>query len=300
MNGFINVLKPPGMTSHDVVYYIRKTLNIKKVGHTGTLDPNAAGVLPICIGKATKVSQYLINKNKKYRAELTLGIATDSQDLFGEIINESNKSVSDKDIRYTINKFIGEIDQTPPMFSAIKHKGKKLYEYAREGEEIKVPSRKVTINKIDIISILDNSKILFDVDCSKGTYIRTLCNDIGMSLGTYGVMSFLLRSEVENFNIKNAYTLEEIKNISEQGMIEDIIFPIDFPLVNYDKLELDKKYFKILTNGGKIPLSELPENTSNTIKNELLRIYCNCQFIGFGSFKEYNNEIYLKMEKVLF
>lgn len=300
MNGFINVLKPPGMTSHDVVYYIRKTLNIKKVGHTGTLDPNAAGVLPICIGKATKVSQYLINKNKKYRAELTLGISTDSQDLYGKIINESNKSVSEKDIRDTINKFVGEIDQTPPMFSAKKHKGKKLYEYAREGEEIKVPSRKVIINKIDIIRIMDNSKILFDVDCSKGTYIRTLCNDIGMSLGTFGVMSFLLRSEVENFNIENAYTLEDIKIKSEQGNIKDIIFPIDFPLINYDKLELDEKYFKILTNGGRIPLYELPENISNTKNSKLLRIYSNSEFIGFGTFKEYDNKIYLKMEKVLF
>jgi tRNA pseudouridine55 synthase len=169
INGILNILKPPNMTSHDIVSLVRKKLKVKKVGHTGTLDPMAAGVLPICIGKATKIVEYLQKDTKVYRAELSLGIVTDTQDRWGNILSENTVDILEDDIVNTINSFRGEIEQTPPMYSAIKHKGKKLYELAREGITIKRDTRKVIIYSIDIVNI-KNNKVLFDVKCSKGTY----------------------------------------------------------------------------------------------------------------------------------
>lgn len=298
MDGIINVLKPTGMTSHDVVSFIRRTLNIKKVGHTGTLDPNAAGVLPICIGKATKVSQYLVDRNKKYRAELTLGQATDTQDKYGQVINESKVNVSEADIRNVFNSFKGEILQIPPMYSAIKHKGKKLYELAREGKTIERKPRKVVIYDLHIINIQDN-KILFDVECSKGTYVRTLCRDIGESLNVFGHMSMLIRTKVGRFNICNTFTLDEIHKYCEQDNINKILKPIDFVLCDYKKLTLDDKNFDILTNGGKISICDsLSLIQINLTENDKVRVYCKGYFIGIGIICNYNDVKYLKMEKV--
>lgn len=298
MKGIINVLKPTGMTSHDVVGFIRRTLNIKKVGHTGTLDPNAAGVLPICIGKATKVSQFLLYKDKKYRGELTLGTATDTQDRYGKIVAEAKVNVNEADIRDAFSRFKGEILQIPPMFSAIKYKGKKLYELAREGKTIEREPRKVTIYNLDIIQIIDN-RILFDVECSRGTYVRTLCNDIGESLNTFGHMSMLVRTTVDRFTIYDSFTLDEIKKYSEDENINLILKPIDFVLTKYKKLILDDEYFKILENGGKISLSNsLSSIESNIIESDKLRVYCKDQFVGIGVINNYNDEKCLKMEKV--
>lgn len=296
MKGIINVLKPTGMTSHDVVGFLRRTLNIKKVGHTGTLDPNAAGVLPICIGKATKVAQFIVDKDKKYRAELTLGQATDTQDKYGKVINEAKVNVNEADIRRVFDKFKGEIFQIPPMFSAIKHKGKKLYELAREGKTIEREPRKVTIYNLDIIEINDN-KILFDVECSKGTYVRTLCNDIGEALDTFGHMSMLVRTTVEKFDISDSLTLDEIEKYAQEDKIGLLLKPIDFVLSQYKELILDDEYFKILENGGRIPLSS-DLNELGIEVNDKVRIYCKDCFIGIGIIYNYNNEFYVKMEKV--
>lgn len=298
MNGIINVLKPPGMTSHDVVYFIRRTLNIKKVGHTGTLDPNAAGVLPICIGKATKVTQYLLEKNKKYRAELTLGASTDTQDKYGKIISESPVDTTHEDIIKVFNQFIGEMDQIPPMFSALKHNGKKLYELARENKVVERKARKVTINDLKIINI-DKNKILFDVDCSKGTYVRTLCNDIGLKLNNYGYMSFLLRTEVGVYNISNSYTLDEIKMYSDNGRINEIVTSIDYPLVHYKNLYLDERFYDIIINGGKINLSKYKECIKDINIGEKIKVYCKDEFIGIGKLNYYNECFLLSMERVL-
>ena len=298
MKGIINVLKPTGMTSHDVVSFIRRTLNIKKVGHTGTLDPNAAGVLPICIGKATKVSQFLVNKDKKYRAELTLGQATDTQDKYGEIINETEVNVSEADIRKVFSKYEGEIYQIPPMFSALKHKGKKLYELAREGKTIEREPRKITIYNLDIIEIIGN-KVLFDVECSKGTYVRTLCSDIGETLKTFGHMSMLVRTKVDKFDIFDAVTLDEIQKYSQEDNIDLILKPIDFVLTQYKELILDDEYFEILQNGGRVFVSNnLPLLKANINESSKVRIYCKNHFIGIGIVKSYNDEKYVKMEKV--
>lgn len=298
MNGIINVLKPPGMTSHDVVNFIRKITNIRKVGHTGTLDPNAAGVLPVCIGKATRVVQYFDDFNKVYRAELTLGYETDTQDKYGEVTNKlDNYSVTYKDIDRVFNKFKGKIKQIPPMYSAIKYNGKKLYELAREGKTIERQPREITINDLKILKNYDNKRIIFDVNCSKGTYIRTLCNDIGKELGTLGCMTFLLRKSVGDFKIENAYTLEEIQEYANSKKLFDIILPIDMALSHFKYIEIHKNYFDILKNGGKINLNGQYINSINDGKNEI-RVYCNQQFIGIGLVEIDNQYTRLKMDKV--
>ncbi len=299
MKGIINVLKPPGMTSHDTVHFIRKNLKIKKVGHTGTLDPNAAGVLPICIGKATKISQYLINKDKSYRVELTLGKQTDTQDKYGKIVNKSNNKTNKDQIIKVMNSFIGESYQTPPMYSALKHKGKKLYEIARKGKTINRKKRKISIYDINIVRVKDNKYILFDVSCSKGTYIRTLCNDIGIKLNVYGYMSFLLRTKVGVFNLKDSLMLEQIANMYKNGLIGNIIKPIDYPLVDYNNITVKNSNYKKITNGVKIPINQtdLDYNIDNT--DDKYKIYCKGKFIGMGTIKKYQDKSFLKMEKVL-
>jgi len=297
MNGIINVLKPSDMTSHDVVAFIRRTLNIKKVGHTGTLDPNAAGILPICVGKATKISQYLIEKKKSYRGELTLGSETDTQDSYGTIINESNISISTEDIIEAFNNFKGKIKQIPPMYSAVKINGKKLYELAREGKEIERKSRDVEIFKLSIIKIKDK-KVLFDVECSKGTYVRTLCHDIGRYLESFGHMSFLLRTKVDRFSLEDALTLEEIKNYAAMNQINKVLIPTDYALYQYKSLLIDSVNEKVALNGGKILLSKITDQ-EDYYTEERIKIYCRDVFLGIGRDYMHNEYKYMKMEKVL-
>ncbi|AOY77272.1 tRNA pseudouridine(55) synthase TruB [Clostridium formicaceticum] len=279
MKGILNILKPPGMTSHDVVARVRKKTKIKKVGHTGTLDPNAAGVLPICIGQATKISQFLLDSTKQYRAELTLGIETDTQDIYGNTIEKKVVKLSSDEIEKTILSFVGEYYQTPPMYSALKVKGKKLYELARQGIEISREARKVQIHQINIIRMM-GEKVLFDVVCSKGTYIRTLCHDIGKILGCGGVMSFLLRTATHNFDIGSAITLEELQQTED---VEAYLKPIDFPLSHILKIDFDAAYKKAALNGNKLYIKDsfysIPMETE-------VRIYVEENFIGIGNIKE--------------
>lgn len=292
MKGILNILKPPGMTSHDVVALVRRKTGVRKVGHTGTLDPNAAGVLPICIGQATKISQYLLDGRKTYRTELTLGFKTDTQDIYGTIISKEDVKCSLKDIERTILGFVGEYHQIPPMYSALKVKGKKLYELARKGMEVERKSRKVEIYAINIILIREN-KVLFDVSCSKGTYIRTLCHDIGERLGCGGVMSFLLRTATNNFDISSAITLEELQEIEN---IESILKPIDFPLYHIPRIDIDVIYKKAALNGNKIPLRKIPPSTS--IENDI-RIYLEGNFIGIGQIEEDDaKKLYIKFSRL--
>ena len=280
------------MTSHDVVYLVRRKTGIKKVGHTGTLDPNAAGVLPICIGQATKVSQYLLEGNKTYRAELTLGLKTDTQDIYGDIIDEGIVKSSLEDITKVILSFVGVYDQIPPMYSALKVKGEKLYELARKGIEIERKARRVEIYSIDIISIKEN-KVLFDVNCSKGTYIRTLCHDIGEKLGCGGIMSFLLRTSTNNFNIDSAITLEELQETKD---IETILKPMDFPLYHMPKINISDIHKKAALNGNKIPLSSMP---STIYMGENIRIYLEDNFIGIGQVKRDDlKKLYIKFSRL--
>ncbi len=299
MNGIINVLKPPGMTSHDVVSFIRKKLNIKRVGHTGTLDPNAAGVLPICVGKATRVVQYFDDFSKAYRAELTLGYETDTQDKYGEVINRTSAHIVTSDeLEEVFNEFRGKIQQIPPMYSALKHKGRKLYELAREGKTVEREPREIELYNISIIKNYDNEKVLFDVECSKGTYIRTLCNDIGRRLGTLGCMTFLVRTKVGDFRIENAYTIEEIEEYVSDGRLDSIMMPLDSALKHYNSIKLNEKYYDILKNGGKVDLNNYPfeYNLEDYIRGT--RVYCDDIFVGMGLIQETSEDIILKMDKV--
>ncbi|HQL37747.1 MAG TPA: tRNA pseudouridine(55) synthase TruB, partial [Bacillota bacterium] len=183
MNGIINVLKPPGMTSHDVVSYLRKVLNMKKVGHTGTLDPEAAGVLPVCVGKATKAVQYLTDKQKSYRANIKFGTVTDTYDSYGQVIKENESvAVDRKALEDTLKSFTGTISQKPPVYSAVKIKGRKLYQYALEGKEVQIAERTVEIYELKLVEMISENEAIIDVLCSKGTYIRSLCYDIGEAL----------------------------------------------------------------------------------------------------------------------
>lgn len=252
MNGIINVNKPLKMTSHDVVYRLRKILSVKKIGHTGTLDPDASGVLPMCVGRATKTADMLTAQDKQYVAEITLGSATDTLDASGKITASADVNVSEEDIRRIVAGFIGETEQIPPMFSAVKINGKKLYELARKGEEAERKPRKVRINQIEIQNIdLPHKKFVMKVDCSKGTYIRTLCDDIGRKLGCYAHLSQLTRTRSGRFDISQSYTLEEIERMFTDG---DMTFmtPIDEVFNEYEKLILTQTKAYKMCNGAKV------------------------------------------------
>lgn len=291
-NGVISFIKPPGLTSHDMVAIVRRKLKIKRVGHTGTLDPMAAGVLPICIGKGTKIVDFLMNDKKVYRAELTLGSMTDTQDRWGEVLESSDRVASEQEIRIEMAKFIGEIAQIPPMYSALKHKGKKLYELAREGITVEREERIRTIHSLDIISI-NNNKILFDVSCSKGTYIRTLCHDIGINLGTFGHMSFLLRKSTGNFNLNNSITIEEFENFSIDT-INKMIIPVEDALADFKKIEVNNEIKFQVFNGVKINLLNFATNLidkSELKDKEYILTYCDSIFCGISIYKKSTDEI---------
>lgn len=213
MDGILNLLKPPGMTSHDVVSVVRRALGIKKVGHTGTLDPGVAGVLPICVGKATRLAEYITGEDKAYRAEITFGVTTDTQDSFGHVTGEKDAShLTRGDIAYNLTRFHGEIMQIPPMVSAVKVDGKRLYELAREGVEVERKARPVTIHRLQLLDFRPGPRpvAFIDVVCSKGTYIRTLAADLGEALQVGAHMSHLVRTRSGSFLLEEAATLEEL------------------------------------------------------------------------------------------
>ena len=227
MTGIVNINKPYGKSSHFVVAVIRRITKIKKVGHTGTLDPLATGVLPICIGReSTKLSQAIMDGTKRYKALLQLGKTTTTQDSEGEITSERDVNATEADIKSAVSEFVGEISQIPPMYSAVKINGQKLYKLAREGKEIEREPRKITIHSIDVLNIdLDASTVELDICCSKGTYIRTLCNDIGERLGCGGYMASLVRTKSASFVLENSVTLEEFEQFWTNGEYEKILIP---------------------------------------------------------------------------
>lgn len=248
MNGIIIIDKPLGRTSHDMVYVMRKMTGIRKVGHTGTLDPEATGVLPICIGNATKVADMLTLSDKCYRAELVLGMTTDTQDADGEVLTECGVDCSEEQIISAVNSFVGEIEQIPPMYSAIKQNGKKLYELARKGITVERKKRNVTINSIDILKI-DGVRVTIDVSCSKGTYIRTLCEDIGVKLGVGAYMNTLRRTKTGKFTIEESHTLKELEDLNKQGLLKSVLTSVDEMFMEYPKITLNEKQVNSVTNG---------------------------------------------------
>ena len=246
-NGIINIYKEKGFTSHDVVAKMRGILRQKKIGHTGTLDPDAQGVLPVCLGKATKVCDLLTDKDKVYKATMLLGIQTDTLDISGKVCNKAMVNVTEQQVRDVISTFVGTIEQIPPMYSALKVNGKKLYELAREGKTIERKARKVSIYDITIDEIC-LPEVVMTVSCSKGTYIRSLCDDIGTKLGCYGCMKELLRTKVACFDIGDAYKISEIEKLKES-----IVLPVDMLFENIPAVNTVLMAQKLIENGNRIP-----------------------------------------------
>lgn len=258
MFGFLNVYKPKGITSHDVVSALRRITKVKQIGHTGTLDPFAEGVLPICIGKATRLIEYL-DDDKAYTGTIQLGSSTTTYDLEGEEVNFSDKKVTLNEIEAALDKFRGEIDQLPPIYSAIKVNGKKLYEYAREGKEVKIEPRGVNISNLQILNFYPETRQLeLHIECSKGTYIRSIANDLGEELGTYGHLVKLVRVKAGMFEVNNAVSLEHIQ--TKEDVEKLLIAPLT--KLNYMTYELNKNELVKVSNGTAImPSKELPENS---------------------------------------
>lgn len=272
IDGIINVRKEKGFTSHDVVAKLRGITRQKKIGHTGTLDPDATGVLPVCFGKATKLCDMLTEKEKAYEAVLLLGKTTDTQDISGEVKKEcSVEGITQDQVRETILSFVGEYDQIPPMYSALKVNGKKLYELAREGVEIERKPRKIQIYRIEIREI-NLPEVRFEVWCSKGTYIRTLCNDIGEKLGCGGCMSSLIRTKSGIFTLEESKSLDEIETCVREGRIEEILVPIDAMFPDVPKVFVKEGEEKSVYNGNALTKRQLEENTMPQ-SQERIRVY---------------------------
>lgn len=268
MDGIINVNKPSGMTSHDVVSRIRKELGIKKVGHTGTLDPDAVGVLPICVGKATKIAELLTAEKKQYIAEVKLGEVTDTQDSSGTVIEVYDVNVTEPEISEVIKSFIGVSEQIPPMYSAIKIDGVKLYELARKGVEVERKPRKIEIYGIEILEFkLDENCFTIKVDCSKGTYIRTLCNDIGKKLGCGANMKALTRTKTGNFSIEDSVTLDEIHERVENGDF-GFLSSVGEVLSDYDKIIVAERNAFRIRNGIRPEIEGLTEGKHYRVYDE--------------------------------
>lgn len=269
-SGIINVYKEKGFTSFDVVAKLRGILHTKKIGHTGTLDPQAEGVLPVCIGRATKVCDLLTDKDKVYEAVLLLGEETDTQDVFGKVLKTAPVECTQEQVRDAVLSFAGAYSQLPPMYSALKVQGKKLYELAREGKTVERTPRTVQIFSIDIFKI-DLPRVYMRVHCSKGTYIRTLCHDIGQKLGCGGCMESLLRTKVASFVLENSWKLEEISRMAQEGSVEEQILDVDELFWEYPKMWTEPQFDCAVHNGNCIKegmlTQKLPQNT------ERLRVY---------------------------
>ncbi|EML9211440.1 tRNA pseudouridine(55) synthase TruB [Clostridioides difficile] len=299
MNKIISILKPTGMTSHDVVSRVRKILNIKKVGHTGTLDPDASGVLPICIGKATKVCEVILNKDKSYICELTLGISTDTYDASGEILKKVDDfKFSNEDIERAFDTQRGEINQLPPIYSALKVNGKRMCDLVRSGRqsEITLKTRRVNIKDIKILSIKGN-KVMFYVECSKGTYVRSICHDIGEYLDCGAHMSFLNRTSSGKFDLDNSITLEELELFYENKTLDKYLYDIDYVLDSFNYVVLNPNAIKYYSNGGSIDDKRFLKNNFDK-DDEFVRVYSTDNFLGLGKLSKHNNTISVKSDKM--
>ena len=255
INGVINIYKIKGFTSHDVVAKLRGIMRQKKIGHTGTLDPDATGVLPVCLGSATKLCDMLTDKEKEYIAKVQLGVITDTQDMTGTVLNEKEVNVTESQVREAIQSFVGPYEQIPPMYSALKVNGKKLYELAREGKEVERKARPVTIHYIEIME-MSLPQITIKVGCSKGTYIRTLCHDLGEKLGCGAAMAALERTKSGQFSLDTAITLAELEEklkASEEDrekIVRSLVIPVDNMFLEYQELRLIPQWERLIQNGN--------------------------------------------------
>lgn len=285
INGIVNIYKEKGYTSHDVVAVLRKVVGQKKIGHTGTLDPDATGVLPVCLGRATKVCELLTDHDKTYEALLLLGKTTDTQDISGEVLEEKDPAhLTEEEVCSCIESFIGEYDQVPPMYSALKVNGKKLYELAREGKTVERKSRRVQIHGIRILE-MNLPHVRMEVDCSKGTYIRTLCHDIGEKLQVGGCMEELERTKVGRFLKEDAVTLDEVRQKMEQGDGAELFTPLDQIFAELPAVTVTDAKAWMSYNGNDLPERFLLEKEEWTDGQEV-RVYDSRKnFIGLYQYR---------------
>lgn len=275
MEGILPLFKPKGMTSHDCVFKLRKILRMKKIGHTGTLDPDVTGVLPICLGRATKVAEYITDAGKSYEGEVTIGFSTTTEDASGEVVERKDVTapIARNQIMDALQSLTGEITQTPPMFSAVKVNGKRLYEYARQGIEVERPSRKVTIYSIELLDDRkmfegENITFRFRVACSKGTYIRTLAVMIGSELGYPAHMSELVRTQSASLTLDDCLTFEEIEERVEKGTMAEVLRPMEAALSHLPKFQISDKVAEKVKNGAVLTIPDHLHNTKGPIAVE--------------------------------
>ncbi len=291
INGIINIYKEKGYTSHDVVAKMRGILKIKKIGHTGTLDPDAVGVLPVCVGKATKLVDLITEKDKTYEAVMKLGISTDTQDITGKVLKTSEVNVNLPQITQVVQSYIGEYPQLPPMYSAIKVGGKRLYELARQGKEVERERRLVLIKDICILDYSkEENEVTVRVDCGKGTYIRTLLHDIGETLGCGATMKSLVRTAVGQFKIEEALKLSDIEELVQNERITDYMMPLDYVFQSYNKVNVLREFHKLIYNGNVFQNEHIiqPKQDPNT---ELIRVYdADDVFIGIYRYNKEENQ----------
>lgn len=283
--GVICVLKPPGMSSSDAVTDVRRVFDEKRVGHTGTLDPAAAGVLPVCLGRATRLFDFLVDKQKEYIAELVLGAATDTEDAAGTVTAVSDRKVSAEELLSVLPRFLGEIDQLPPVYSALSINGEKLYKLARKGELKEAPEtkkRRITVFALELIRQTGENRFLIRIVCSKGTYIRTLCKDIGLALGAPAHMAFLLRTASGAFTLGDSYSIAELREMKEEGTLSSAVIPMDRAIAHIPELRikgLPQKRERMLVHGAPIPID-------GEFSPKPYRIYLGEEFLGLGEVRE--------------
>lgn len=282
MEGIVNVLKPPGMSSSDVVVDCRKIFGTKRVGHLGTLDPGASGVLPVAIGRATRLFDYLIDKEKEYIAEIAFGVATDTQDSYGAVIKTDSRIIRAEEIEAVLPMFRGSIDQTAPAYSALSVNGVKMYKLARAGQEVEARVRRIEIHEITLLEHLRENRFLLRIRCSKGTFIRTICADIGEKLGTCAHMAFLLRTASGQFGVEKSFSIAELRHLKEEGRLQNVLVPIDESVSHLPALTLyqltERQRIRLL-NGADVPVKD--KAAIEALPDGMLRLYYP-EFIGLG------------------
>ena len=283
MDGFINVLKPTGLSSHDVVDIVRRIFKQKRVGHAGTLDPAAAGILPVALGRAARLVEYMENADKSYRAEIAFGYATDTGDVYGDVIESIPCPALplEEELRRVLGKFVGEIEQTPPAYSAIKVGGQRAYDLVRQGAAVEIPTRTVRIDRLELVHAdAAHARILVDVDCAKGTYIRSLCTDIGAAFGLPATMRFLLRTRVGGFMLADSYTLEELAEVRETALCAPDT-ALDLPVYELAPQRVKAFYSGLSTSERRLELAE-----------GCYRVYAEGVFLGIGRYDAAAQEMY--------
>lgn len=288
MNGIFLIDKEQDFTSFDVVAIMKGICKTGKVGHMGTLDPMATGVLPIMVGSATKIQKFINSGNKRYRATLRFGISTDTQDIWGNVIATSSVTVDDKDLISVLPEFIGEIDQLPPMYSAVKVGGVRLYKLARQGAEVERQSRRVTVYGIDYLGCDDNGDYMLDITCSEGTYIRTVVSDIGKKLGCPAVMTGLVRTLSNGFKLERCIKIGELKKLKEEDRLTERLITTENIFSVYDSVNVREKQAVRFKNGGGLSFDRLNKKLN---ENDYYRVYCENVFLGLGLADGDNKEL---------